>query len=127
MNKKEIESGNKLIADFLDRYKGQKIEDCEDEIVLDIKYDGFSGSEVSRKTRKFTYSDLKYHSSWDWLMPVVEKINKTWEYTDMDGDEFLPGEQIISVIREALGQVMIDAVYENVVDFINWHKVQLKK
>jgi len=22
----------------------------------------------------FKISDLKYHSSWDWLMPVIEKI-----------------------------------------------------
>jgi len=24
----------------------------------------------------FELSEMKYHSSWDWLMPVIEKINR---------------------------------------------------
>jgi hypothetical protein len=76
MKKTDIEIGNKLIAEFVDRYKGYKITDCEDPIVIETIYDGFSGIERSVKTRPFTYSDLKYHIKWDWLMIAIEKIEK---------------------------------------------------
>ena len=56
MTQEEIE-GNKLIADFMGLWKGI---DCY-EYSKDVCY-GFK--------------DLKYHSSWEWLMPVVEKIEK---------------------------------------------------
>src|SRR5436189_5335054 len=65
-------------------------------------------------------TQMRYHSSWDWLMPVVKKINKTWETSGMDGDQFLPGEQIIQVIRLTLGQVDIETAHEQVVKFITW-------
>ena len=49
-----IQENNKLIAEFM----GEPIE---------IDYEGtplYDG-----------WKDLEYHESWDWLMPVVEKIN----------------------------------------------------
>lgn len=64
------EEGNKLIAEFIDRYHGRDIIECEAPIVVKKVYNGFSGELREEKTRPFTYSDLKYHSSWDWLMPV---------------------------------------------------------
>ena len=30
--------------------------------------------QFEKNGRRVTHADLKYHSSWDWLMPVVEKI-----------------------------------------------------
>lgn len=65
-------------------------------------------------------SYFKY-SSWDELMPVVAKINKTWEYTAMDGDAFLPAERIIQVIRLSLGDVNIENTFKNIVEFIKWY------
>jgi hypothetical protein len=53
--------GNKLITEFMGaKYDGRKYMIFPDgrHIVHGDEYD----------------SDLKYHSSWDWLMPVVEKI-----------------------------------------------------
>jgi hypothetical protein len=63
-----IEEGNRIIADFVNRYDGEKIEDCEDPIIISEKWDWAGTRKV--KTRPFTYSDLQYHSSWSWLMPV---------------------------------------------------------
>lgn len=73
--------------------------------------------------------DLKYHTSWDWLMPVVEKINKLFD------EAFPPGEEFVKRIlaheepfeREYMDVVglpissTIDDVYQAVVTFIKWY------
>lgn len=65
MSEQEIIEGNKLIAKFLYRHL------YED--------DGIdSWIEESGKVL-FYLEDAKYHSSWDWLMPVVSKIGKMYE------------------------------------------------
>lgn len=51
----------------------------------------------------------KYHTSWDWLMPVVEKI--MWD-NDIEDNE-------CTNIEEALCDAKIDRVYKAVVEFIN--------
>jgi len=71
----EIQEGNKLMAEFIERYpKDADLSEYEDPVVLDIKYDGFSGVERSRTTRPFEYSDLEFHTNWNWLMNVINKI-----------------------------------------------------
>ena len=52
--------------------------------------------------------ELKYHSSWDWLMPVAEKCLTTNEPTD--GQHYF--------INDALLTCNIDVVYDRVVEFI---------
>jgi len=54
------------------------------------------------------FSYLKYHTSWDWLMPVVEKI--MWD-NDIEDNQ-------CTNIAEALCDAKIDRVYEAVVEFI---------
>lgn len=65
--------------------------------------------------------DFEYNKKWNLIMPVIHKINKTWKYTAIDGDDFLPAERIIQVIREALGQVDIESVFKQVIEFIKWY------
>tara|TARA_R110002012_G_scaffold258656_1_gene439659 strand:- start:164 stop:418 length:255 start_codon:yes stop_codon:yes gene_type:complete len=52
---------------------------------------------------------LKYNTSWDWLMPVVEKMNTTelWEEYD------------ISYLATYLVSTDINATYNAVIEFIN--------
>jgi len=57
---------NKLIADFM----GIRGEYNEDEKVVYLESD-IDGRGV------YAFSDMKYHTSWDWLMPVVDKIKRT--------------------------------------------------
>lgn len=53
MTEKEIIEGNRFFAEFI---TGQS---KESKVFFDLNC---------------TVNELKYHSSWDWLMPVVEKI-----------------------------------------------------
>ncbi len=70
-------------------------------------------------------NDLKYNSSWDWLMPVVEKIRKTTINIDINiiGDVSIQcgeGEahkEIITLYEEC-NQSNLEMVYRAVVEFI---------
>lgn len=59
MNETEILEGNKLIAEFM-----------RIPFYNNGKYTIFMFSDSNNRSEV----DLHYHSSWDWLMPVVEKI-----------------------------------------------------
>ena len=78
MTKEEILEGNKLIAEFLGYVyvpytAGHSGRPCG-WVIKNYKL-------VDRKVPKLflgrTTKDLLYHKSWDWLMPVVEKIENT--------------------------------------------------
>lgn len=62
--------------------------------------------------------EVHFHSSWDWLMPVVEKITQ-------ETKEFKEG-HIDSCLHTPLASALIrftdrELVYEEVVEFIKWH------
>jgi hypothetical protein len=105
MTQKEINEGNKLIAEFM----GRSIAEQHGE-VLYADWDGLHS--------------VKYNESWDWLMPVVEKIEDT-----------IPGSEIMidkhsCIIRHTTFNAKriwntskIQAAYEGVIEFIKWHNL----
>ncbi len=62
MKKEEIIEGNKLIAEFMGGEFNERQSFVYFKLPVNKAYS--------------VLDDLKYHSSWDWLMPVVEKIEK---------------------------------------------------
>ncbi len=55
-----------------------------------------------------------YDTSWDWLMPVVEKIEGLgYFYSDSDGERI----QVTNI----QGKSKIEATYKAVVEFIKWY------
>jgi len=89
----------------------------------------------------FITNNLSYHTSWDWLMPVVEKIGEHVyeEFTDNNGfkdvivkDRAYPrtfgmmtseGKYMFRFNRQILfeADTLIQATYEACVDFIKWY------
>ena len=63
----------------------------------------------------FELDELQYHTSWDWLMPVVDKI-KILVMED-DSDELYNSEEWDN-ITHTLVQIEIKSVYQAVVEFI---------
>ena len=89
---------NKLIAEFMEFHR-----DTEDLYLID-NYNLRSENQFQA-----TYvREMKFHSSWDWLMPVVEKCLTTDEKTD--GQHYF--------INDALLTCNIEVVYDRVVEFI---------
>ena len=121
-----MESNNKLIAEFM----GGITSSVPNLINLpqtrgDANIHSVKGSEVLPNG---TYSvhrlnELKYHSSWDWLMPVVEKIESDERY---DVDILQYGTRITDNQKEIVNNIAnisfdkkIDHTYQAVVEFIN--------
>jgi len=67
------------------------------------------------------FQDLKYHSSWNWIMPVVKKcLNLTME--DLENYE-----KQYENIDDSFYQVNIDQTYKAVVEFIKWYNKNKKE
>ena len=56
-------------------------------------------------------NELKYHTSWDWLMPVANEIIKSRDEQNTDWD--------LTDLKYALQTTNIEYVYKAVVKFIN--------
>lgn len=102
---------NKLIAEFMGAYVGNPMEDGREVLCGVPAYYSKKGFTNTHLTE-----DLKYHKSWDWLIPVVEKI---CAIEDGEGYKFrrsLDGGLFIG----------IDNVYNTATQFIQWYNNQNK-
>lgn len=101
-----IEEKNRMIAEFM----GAEEEQTEQgEFVFAIKFQNHE--KLSDFQTEFYYgTELKYHTSWDWLMPVVEEIDHL-EYES----------ERLEKIDNAIKTRQIGAVHEAVVEFIEWY------
>jgi len=110
---------NEIIAEFMGL-----IPDYMDSHLIVYKRGGFN-NEIWRQ------NELKYHKSWDWLMPVIEKISNTeMTYKNVD-KKFFPYPRTFGMkddhgefmFRFNVGQLfieekLIDAAYKAVINFI---------
>ena len=76
----EFEKGNIMIAEFMGADGSPKYNPESWDIYITGHLDVDSDNENAQHF--YTPSEMKYHTSWDWLMPVVEKC---FDVTD-DGD-----------------------------------------
>lgn len=146
MEAKEIIEGNKLIAEFI-QFKKTFIRNCDSieydysipddfelikEVEICIEEERGYGLEYQDNCMA---RDLKFESSWDWLMPVVEKIEKTTVYdliTNYDErSEFIgwsvhwftlnTNNEILGYIEDKRFETKINATWFAVVEFIKYH------
>ena len=97
---------NKLIAEFMGATIGDR----------HVSFPDIKIKEVGIVSNNRSVEDLHYNTSWDWLMPVVEKI-KILVMED-DSDELYNSEEWDN-ITHTLVQIEIKSVYQAVVEFIN--------
>lgn len=98
----KIIEGNKLIAEFM----GYIDNGDPDGFLIDpdTNYD-------------VNVDELKYHYSWDWLMPVVGKITQ---------DETLIGNEYRESIMDVIPYGIIEDTFNCVVEFIKWYNNERK-
>jgi hypothetical protein len=67
-----------------------------------------------------TVDELQYHKSWDWLMPVVEKIEQTNDGCTLviieDERCYIDNQKGFEI--DSVGHTKIEAVYNAVIKFI---------
>ena len=85
---------NKLIAEFMEHEPIVKGNDVYYEL---------------NHIRLTSADDLRYHNSWDWLMPVISKITRDEEYLEDDYREHL---------MDIVPYGHIEDTYDAVVQFI---------
>lgn len=120
-----IKDNNKLIADFMGY-------DFESWITLG----GSPSRFFKRGNRSDSFPYAKYHESWDWLMPVVEKLN-SWDWRvymrAMPECSTTPSSCDIACMRyddiehESFfceGETLLKAVYAAIVEFIKHYNNQ---
>ena len=103
---KTIEEYNKLIAEFMGRC-GKVNKHLYWVNIPSVKW--------------VTVEQMQYHSSWDWLMPVVEKIEKT-----NLGDVIIHGKNLVEISYNKQTQLYFESsLLENTwlacVEFIEWY------
>lgn len=114
MSQQEIYDANKLIAEFM----GGK---------LKKGYFGNYGYDLPKKIKTYRncgkdwwcITALDYNISWDWLMPVLQKIHNgiIEESIELDAD----GNYLWTLIEESIKLFNIKAAHYNTVKFINWY------
>jgi hypothetical protein len=128
MGASEIIENNKLIAEFMGFVEDDKIytNKSKSNPLPPFWNQGFSN--------KCCEDDIRFHSSWDWLMPVLEKIESLGCKTVASQSDFNDNQYInimtgISIINQDaqnpskfMGQdkIKINAYYKAIVEFIKW-------
>lgn len=113
------EQGNLLIAEF----DGMTYKDVsmvnypKDYKVWRIKFPNGQQFEQYGNLQQIVSKYSKYHTSWDWLMPVVEKIPNKNDYHFLDEE----AEKVIKELKEALFNVDIEKAWSSVVKYIKWY------
>ena len=103
---------NKLIAEFMGAVGTPKYNPTEWDVYITGCLDVDSDDEKAQHF--YTPDEMKYHTSWDWLMPVVQKIDDLFgESNDVD--------YWINRIHNAVLLFDIDNTYDAVVEFIKEH------
>lgn len=70
----------------------------------------------------YALEEFQFHNSWDWLIPVIQKINS------IRTGKFLSKGSILKVdISEPLQVCDIAKTYKAVVEFIKWYDQQTHK
>ena len=113
MSNEEILTGNKLIAEFM----GGKLDSHQSKYYYFINKGRYE-------------TELKYNSSWYWLMPVVEKIEASGFDVNIKGitcsiNRICEDETIIQFV---LGDRTrkIELVWSVLLEFIKWYNAQPK-
>jgi hypothetical protein len=122
---KTLEENNRMIVEFM----GHEEEQTESgEFVYAIE---FQNPEKLNdiQVEFFCAHEFKYHISWDWLMPVVEKI-ESLEYSveknlqRIDGDFQCLITKGNDILFQEFAVKSIEAMHYVVVEFINFYNEQ---
>ena len=105
-----IEESNILIAEFMGADGAPKYNPESWDIYITGHLDVDGDHEEAQHF--YTPSEMKYHTSWDWLMPVVNECYHNGADENEVGD-----------ITHGLLDCDIDHTYEAIVEFIKQHKL----
>jgi len=112
MKEQEILKGNKLIAEFMELRMNAIGKNTGNS---DMRREYFWHFDDINKRDAEALPD--YHSSWDWLMPVVEKIEKEHNGVVIRYESC----ELPIIIERVTGNTKIEATWIAIIKFIEWY------
>jgi hypothetical protein len=111
---KDIIERNTLMAEFM----GQRLD----------AYGNITDPEKSGAVPLYHVKHTSYHASWDWLMPVIQKIRAYQKDSEKMPDHLVEGSYALTeAIRDALFDCEINRVWWRVAAWIKWYNENTKK
>ena len=104
--KEKITDNNKLIAEFMG------LSHCSEGWIL-IPYHG--REEVAEEE---IVDELQYHTSWDWLMPVIEEIDGAFNHDKEMAVNHHTSYEPIESIEDGIATRSLEMTYKAVVEYI---------
>ena len=116
---KNVEKNNRLIAEFMD-WDCDNIGTMAPEVFRYKVYFEHNPKEFFTTTI-YKYKDCLFHSSWDWLIPVIDKIYSS--------DEYIKYKDSLSQFNDGIfiNTKYIDSTYSDVVNYIKWYNALILK
>ena len=117
MKEKEILKNNSMIAEFM----GGKEVDWFSERVIIMPYskDLTIKNYITKSKAYILDTEIKFHSSWDWLIPVIKKC---WSIKSPTNEGWSKANRIEERVTPCnIWNDNIIGVYCEVVEFINWY------
>ena len=127
-----IIENNKIIAEFLDWGFDDLSETFETPFLKLVDPNAFGDEQYSCKLQDF---ELEFHSDWNWLMRVVEKIENLQDENncaiynvqiEQSFTEIIDNHTSETIIYDIDADSKIEAVYNTVIEFIKWYNEQNK-
>ena len=113
---KTTEEKNHLIAEFMGEFNVHEVDGRYTCNNCGHEYSSMMSEEDIPMIHADCMPDIvtlaQYHTSWDWLMPVVAKITRDEELIDNEYRES---------ILDVVGYGHIDDTYSLVIEFIEWY------
>ena len=114
MTTEEIIEGNKLIAEFMTG-------ETYNTFYLPEFGQYFNSYGQIEYTETFSPDELKYHSSWGWLMPVVEKIKQTKQ-----ADIIIHAKNLVQIsynkeTKTYFSGSLLEDVWSACTEFVKWY------
>lgn len=120
MTPKEITEGNKLIAEFIQ----YPVLYCKIQKQEGYRIDKLNPEYDDKKWKIITIVNLKYHLSWDWLIPIVAFVNKRIERRQFDFKRYQYIREYLIHDDFMLSRFLnndIISIFERIVEFIKWY------
>jgi len=134
MIQEEINENNKLIAEFMD---GKEVDWFSERVIIMPFAENINKNNYLKLSNSYILDrEVKYHYSYEWLMPVVDKISKVvikgnppYNNDQYARVEIVPNGYVkISNFRDSpitknisIEGSLINAIYKAVVLFIKWY------
>ena len=126
-----IIENNKLIAEFLNWEFDDLSETFETPFLKLVEPHAFGDEQFSCKLQDF---ELEFHSDWNWLMSVVEKIENLQDENNCAIYNVQIEQSFTEIIDNHTSETIVEvdsnskiqAVYQACVEFIKWYNEQNK-